>query len=438
MHSPEDPILARRADDEHARLFARRFGEALRVGEAKLAESVAEEAVEAGLDAAAVECRVVAPAMAWIGELWERGALTAADEHLATAISHNVLARLFPRLLRATPRSRERVMLAAAQGEHHTLGLRMVADMLEGAGFDVLYLGGDVPLDALLDACKRHSPAVLGLGVTMPLNVPVLLRELVELSRLERPPLLFVGGRALPPAVEAGLVVPVVASADRAVSAVERLLAGGRQGSPLTETLLERLPADHRGTAGGLGEVATLAGSLSAVALASADTARDAARRSYGFEQLALRDPLTGAWNRRAFDDRIADMGEQSSDDVLLMIDVDHFKTINDTWGHDAGDATLVAVARTIEKNVRPGDFVARYGGDEFIVLLPDLDVEEARKIAERVLAGVSHTLTEPPITISVGLAAFRGDSRLSGITVDQALYKAKTAGRNRVAVEEN
>ncbi|HZG35302.1 MAG TPA: GGDEF domain-containing protein, partial [Gaiellaceae bacterium] len=129
---------------------------------------------------------------------------------------------------------------------------------------------------------------------------------------------------------------------------------------------------------------------------------------------------------------------EQSSDDVLLMIDVDHFKTINDTWGHDAGDATLVAVARTIEKNVRPGDFVARYGGDEFIVLLPDLDVEEARKIAERVLAGVSHTLTEPPITISVGLAAFRGDSRLSGITVDQALYKAKTAGRNRVAVEEN
>lgn len=263
-----------------------------------------------GLDAVAVECRVIAPAVAWIGELWECGEVTVGDEHLATAITNNVLARLFPRLLRTTPCSRERVMLAAAQGEHHILGLRMVADILEGAGFDVLFLGADVPLDALVDACERHLHAVLGLGATMPLNVPTLLRELVELSCLERPPLLFVGGRALPPAVEAGLAVPVVVSADQAVSAVERMLGGGRQGSPLSEALMERLPAGNRGSVGGLGELGTPDDSFSAVALASAETARDASRRSYGFEQLALRDPLTGAWNRRAFDDRIA-MREQ-------------------------------------------------------------------------------------------------------------------------------
>jgi diguanylate cyclase (GGDEF)-like protein len=435
VERPQDLIPARRADDAQAAQFARRFGDALRVGQAKLAERVSEEAIESGLEPAAVQCRVIGPAMERIGELWARGAITAADEHLATAISHGVLARLFPLLLQAPPRSRERVMLAAAEGEHHVLGLRMVADVLEGAGFDVLYLGPDVPLEALLDACRRHLPVVLCLGVTMPLNVPTLLAELVEVSNLDQPPLLMVGGRAFPPAVEARLRVPVVASGDQVVAWVERLIAEGRQGPPLEQALLERIPLGARAAAAGIGEIGTIPDHFSATALASADTARDASRRAYAMEQLAFRDPLTGTWNRRAFDDRFVELAQHSADLALVMVDVDRFKTINDTWGHGIGDATLVAVARTILKNVRPCDFVARFGGDEFIVLLPTGGTSEAATIAERVRAAVALELREPPVTVSIGVASFSGDQRLTGITVDRALYEAKSAGRNRVAV---
>jgi diguanylate cyclase (GGDEF)-like protein len=435
VERPQDPIPARRADDERAARFARRFGEALRVGQANLAERVSEEALESGFDPTAVQCRVIGPAMEWIGELWARGAITAADEHLATAISHGVLARLFPLLLRAPARSRERVMLAAAEGEHHVLGLRMVADVLEGAGFDVLYLGPDVPLDALLDACRRHRPVVLCLGVTMPLNVPTLLTELVAVSDMEQPPLLMVGGRALTQAIEARLTVPVVVSGDQVVAAVERLIAEGRQGPPLEQSLLERIPRGPAAAAAGVGEIGTIPDHFSATALASAETARGASRRAHAMEQLAFRDPLTGTWNRRAFDDRFVDLSGRSGDLVLLMIDVDRFKTINDTWGHGVGDATLVAVARTILKNVRPGDFVARFGGDEFIVLLPTAGVPEATVVAERVRTAVVDELRDPPVTVSIGLASFSGDQRLTGLTVDRALYEAKSGGRNRVAV---
>jgi diguanylate cyclase (GGDEF)-like protein len=437
MNSPSEPIPMRRAEDERAALFARRFGEALRVGDAKLAEQAAEDAVAAGLDAGVVHCRVIAPAMEWIGELWARGAITVADEHLATAISHNVLARLFPLLFSAATRSRERVMLAAATGEHHVLGLQMVSDMLEGAGFDVLYLGPDVPLDALLDACRQHRPAVLCLSATMPLNVPTLLAELVEVSNLEQPPLLMVGGRAMPPAVKAGLRIPVIEHGYQAVPTVERLLAEGPQGAPLEQSLLESIPRGDGSSAlgAGGGEIGSMPDHFSAIALASADTARDAARHAYAMEQLAFRDPLTGMWNRRAFDDRFIELAAESDEVVLLMIDVDRFKTINDTWGHDAGDETLIAVTRSILKNVRPSDFAARYGGDEFIVLLPDIGLAQAAEIAERVRAGVSEEVREPAVTVSIGLASFSGDQRLTGLTVDRALYEAKAAGRNRVTV---
>ena len=435
MESSDEPMPVRRANDEQAPLFARRFGEALRVGDARLAERVAREALDAGFDAGGVNCRVITPAMRWIGELWERGAITTADEHLATAISHGVLARLFPRLLNVPLRSRERVMLAAAQGEHHVLGLQMVADMLEGVGFDVLFLGADVPRDALLAACELHRPAVLGLGATMPLNLPILLSELVEVSRLEFPPRLFVGGLALPSAVKAGLLVPLVVSADLAITTVEALLAGGPQGPPLSQALLQSIPRGDHGAAVGIDDIGTIPDHFSGTVLAAAETARDSARRAYGMEQLALRDPLTGTWNRRAFDDRMAEPDEQSSDAVLLMIDVDHFKTVNDTWGHDIGDATLAAVAHVIERNVRPSDFVARYGGDEFIVLLPSASLAEGKEVAERVRSGVADALIAPPVTVSIGLADYSGDARLSGITVDQALYAAKTAGRNRIEI---
>lgn len=213
--------LGRRSADGCERNLVLRFGEALRAGDSVGAEMVGEAALRAGMEVPAVHSRVIAPAMRRMGDLWQCGAATVSDEHLATAIAHNVLSRLFPHGLAAPPRSRERVMLAAAQGELHILGLRMVADVLEGAGFDVLYLGADVPLAALLTACDKHRPAVLGLSVTMPLNVPAFIQAIEAVCDLEHPPAVMVAGRAAQPAIDQGLGVPLVEDSEHVVAVVE-------------------------------------------------------------------------------------------------------------------------------------------------------------------------------------------------------------------------
>jgi methanogenic corrinoid protein MtbC1 len=145
--------------------------------------------------------RVIAPAMYQVGELWEKGALTVADEHLATALTHRVLAALRPQL-GAEPEhagpsmERGRVLLAAIQGEQHALGLQMAADVLEDAGFRTIYLGADVPTDALLQAISSLSPDLLGLGVTIRELAPRL-QEVAEAVRRAHPQLgLLVGGQA--------------------------------------------------------------------------------------------------------------------------------------------------------------------------------------------------------------------------------------------------
>lgn len=143
-------------------------------------------------------------------------------------------------------------MLAAAQGEHHVLGLRMVADVLEGAGFDVLYLGPDVPLAARLAACRAHDPVVLALRVTMPLNVPALIREIEAVCALDRPPAILVAGRASPLLFEKGPGVPTVLGPEDVVSVVEHLIAHPPTGVvvPAALALLvpPEMPTDGVGT----------------------------------------------------------------------------------------------------------------------------------------------------------------------------------------------
>ena len=132
-------------------------------------------AVEAAVDTAVAELRdgvavldgVIAPVMREIGRLWEAGAISIADEHLATAIAHGTLTRIYPALVVAPPRSRGVVLLAGADGEEHVLGLRMVADVLAGSGFDVRNVGGALPADALTSAIVRHRPVLVGLADTM-------------------------------------------------------------------------------------------------------------------------------------------------------------------------------------------------------------------------------------------------------------------------------
>jgi diguanylate cyclase (GGDEF)-like protein len=124
----------------------------------------------------------------------------------------------------------------------------------------------------------------------------------------------------------------------------------------------------------------------------------------------------------------------------LMMIDVDNFKLFNDRYGHIAGDRVLVAVAEALREYLRPTDLVARFGGDEFAVLLPDLMVKQARQTAERIrqqIAALSPASLSTAITVSIGIASKTDDDDVATLVqrADAAMYDAKEAGRNRVAV---
>lgn len=135
-----------------------------------------------------------------LGELWRRGAITIADEHLATALTHRVLGALkrpaFADQASEKDSPKPRAMLAAVEGEQHALGLRMAADLLEGAGCEVIYLGADVPTEALMQAIGSLSPDLLGISATMPELGAVLAGTIAEV-RSEYPELrLLAGGQA--------------------------------------------------------------------------------------------------------------------------------------------------------------------------------------------------------------------------------------------------
>ncbi|MGA2928897.1 MAG: cobalamin-dependent protein [Solirubrobacteraceae bacterium] len=202
-----------------------RFLEALRRGEPASAEAVADDALDRGLDVAAIYAQLIEPAMTSIGDLWESDQISVAEEHLATEISHQVALRAFTRSHREPARSRQRVMMAAVKGEQHVLGLRLAADVLEVAGYDVLYFGADVPPDALLDACRIHQPEILGLTATMSLHVPALIAQIQALEQLERSPRVMIGGAASMHALTHGLDAPFVEHCDHIVGIVEQILA---------------------------------------------------------------------------------------------------------------------------------------------------------------------------------------------------------------------
>jgi diguanylate cyclase (GGDEF)-like protein len=163
-------------------------------------------------------------------------------------------------------------------------------------------------------------------------------------------------------------------------------------------------------------------------------------------KDMALRDALTGIYNRRYLDEaleRQIGICRRYSDALsMIMIDIDHFKRINDTLGHQAGDQVLIHLARTLQANLRDADIFARYGGEEFAVVLPRTSLDSASIVAnklQRVLAGQSFPNLGWPLTISLGIAEFQtGESRTDLISrADQALYSAKTKGRNQAVLAE-
>ena len=158
-------------------------------------------------------------------------------------------------------------------------------------------------------------------------------------------------------------------------------------------------------------------------------------------EFAASRDPLTGLWNRRHFLDLLEKAHQQKRrNDVnysLLILDADHFKNINDQFGHDKGDEVLVLLARTLENRVRETDSVCRWGGEEFIILLPQTDISNAAHLAECLRAFVAEIQIPalPHITVSIGVAQHQQEETTESLLkrADAALYTAKASGRNKV-----
>jgi MerR family transcriptional regulator, light-induced transcriptional regulator len=187
--------------------LARLYLDALRAADAPGAYRVAAGALRQGMATPELYQRVIAPAMHEIGELWQRGALTVADEHLATALTNRVLAALRPPPDAAATPGRGRALLAAVEGEQHALGLRMAADLLEDAGFDTVYLGADVPTEALLQAVETLSPDLVALTATMPRLAPQLESVAAELRQADPGLGLLIGGQAASPRIDGGTLV---------------------------------------------------------------------------------------------------------------------------------------------------------------------------------------------------------------------------------------
>ncbi|HUF06530.1 MAG TPA: GGDEF domain-containing protein [Candidatus Binatia bacterium] len=163
---------------------------------------------------------------------------------------------------------------------------------------------------------------------------------------------------------------------------------------------------------------------------------------------VARRDSLTGVGNRRALDEaivRLLDRGARlrPARFALVLFDIDHFKAYNDEHGHLAGDAALGHLGEILRRATRGGDHAFRYGGEEFVLLIPEMDLAGAMKIAERVRVAASEARVDglPPITLSGGVALCDpGDGRDPEPLLrraDAALYLAKRAGRNRIAADE-
>ena len=189
--------------------------------------------------------------------------------------------------------------------------------------------------------------------------------------------------------------------------------------------------------------------------LAIAETAAESARLALAnltlreeLRALSIRDPLTGLFNRRfleeALDRELVRMARAQKMLAVAMLDIDHFKLFNDNHGHDAGDQVLKQTAHLMAGFRKGNDIVCRYGGEEFLIVISEIDPETAIERLEKLRVSIENmpihlgTLTQQQITISIGVSIYplHGNHRIDLITrADQALYEAKTSGRNRVVL---
>ena len=196
MGMPRDPAPSAPPPAPLEALFAR-YLDAQLAGDRRAAlRVVIDEGLGAGHAVGELQAHVVRAAQAEIGRLWQQNRISIAQEHMATAISHVAASRLFEEATPA-PRIGRRVVVACVEGEFHEFPARLVADFLDLGGFDVLYLGGNVPTDHLISMLEEAKPDLLAFSVTMSFNVPAL-RTALERIRARLPALpVLIGGHAL-------------------------------------------------------------------------------------------------------------------------------------------------------------------------------------------------------------------------------------------------
>ncbi|HIC3295425.1 TPA: sensor domain-containing diguanylate cyclase, partial [Salmonella enterica] len=166
-------------------------------------------------------------------------------------------------------------------------------------------------------------------------------------------------------------------------------------------------------------------------------------------KNIAHRDPLTNIFNRNYFFNELTvqSASAKKTPYCVMIMDIDHFKKVNDTWGHPVGDQVIKTVVNIIGKSIRPDDLLARVGGEEFGVLLTDIDTERAKALAERIRENVERLTGDNPeyaipqkVTISIG-AVVTQENTLNPNEIyrlaDNALYEAKETGRNKVVVRD-
>lgn len=174
------------------------FVTAIARNDARAAERVVVSAIDGGMPVRDAYLGVIQPALYEVGHRWERGELSVAQEHLATATVQSLIARLSGRLREEAPGDRVpgRAVVACTPGELHAVGARFIADFLEGDGWDVLVLGPSTPLVALVDLTRATSPSVVALSTTLPANLGAAREALAELRTVDPRPLIVAGGSA--------------------------------------------------------------------------------------------------------------------------------------------------------------------------------------------------------------------------------------------------
>ncbi|MDJ0771163.1 MAG: GGDEF domain-containing protein [Ilumatobacter sp.] len=247
--------------------------------------------------------------------------------------------------------------------------------------------------------------------------------ELTETIRLVMAPLPDPEGRS---AQELATLTPPGVVYDAAIDDLLRIAATPAAVTPVTDGSSSR----------SFGLLAVAAFSLLVLGLAALTNTLRRRPSTDELAAMAWSDGLTGLANRRRFDHDLRTTDEQSVPTAVIMLDVDHFKIVNDTYGHRVGDETLCAVSAMLSRHVRRDDVVYRYGGEEFCVLLSNATTQDAQIVAERIVEA-ARMITLPDgahITVSVGVADAVAGAVTDAVQVaDRALYAAKELGRDQV-----